>query len=199
MSAPSGAGKTTLCKKILEIFPDIHHSVSYTTRKPRMGEKDGMDYYFISKEKFFQMVEEGKFAEWAIIYENQYGTSLDTVLEAKKTKIDFILDIDVQGAKNLLKKFKEGVYIFLLPPSVESLRQRLLNRKDTNQEEVEKRLGKAKEEMAEVDYYDYILINDKLDETVEGLKSIILAERCKRENMEEEALNILREFNVEKN
>src|SRR6185369_15157282 len=128
ISAPSGAGKTTLCKEIIDIFPNLRHSVSYTTRTPRTGEVHGRDYFFVGQEEFSRMVAAGEFAEWAEVHGNSYGTSLQTLQEARAAGIDLILDIDCQGARTLKSRFDGGVYIFILPPSMEELRRRLTGR-----------------------------------------------------------------------
>jgi guanylate kinase len=117
ISAPSGAGKTTLCRELLDIFPELRHSVSFTTRKPRIGEVDGRDYFFVSREEFMQMVDDGGFAEWAEVHGNLYGTALKTLKQCRDAGIDLLLDIDCQGAAQLKKKQVAGVTVFILPPS----------------------------------------------------------------------------------
>ncbi|MBM4332212.1 MAG: guanylate kinase [Deltaproteobacteria bacterium] len=183
VSAPSGAGKTTLCRAISRIFPALHFSISYTTRPPRPGDVNGRDYHFIDPEKFQEMNDRGEFAEWAEIYGYRYGTSriiLEKVLEEGQ---DVILDIDGQGARQLREKKLPGIFIFLLPPSVEELEQRLSRRKTEGKAAMEERLKKAKVEMAEARWYDYLIVNDELEKAKEQLKGIILAENCRRERM----------------
>lgn len=183
MSAPSGAGKTTLCEEIVRCFPDLHHSVSYTTRSPRPGEKDGEDYHFVSKEKFQEMIDNGRFAEWAEVHGNRYGTATDSIREYQRNGLEVILDIDEQGAKQLRNEFPNGVYIYILPPSWEELEERLRSRRTDSNSDIEKRLENAKEELRYIECYDYIVVNDDFNEAVSTLKSIITAERCRRERV----------------
>ena len=179
ISAPSGAGKTSLCKEIIDIFPNLRHSVSYTTRPPRNGEVHGRDYFFVGKEEFDRMVEAGEFAEWAEVHGNFYGTSLATLKESRTDGIDLILDIDCQGARQLKGRFEGGVYIFVLPPSIEELRRRLDNRSSDSQEVIERRIHNASGEIKEARWYDYIIVNDKFSEALEQLKSVLIAEQCR--------------------
>jgi len=174
ISAPSGTGKTTLCKALLEIFPDIRHSISFTTRKPREGEEDGKDYFFVSKDKFLKMVENGEFVEWAIVYENYYGTSWKHLVKLLKEG-DVLLDIDIQGAKKIKAFFSNSVSIFILPPSFEVLWERLIKRKGINN--IKLRMEKAKEEIKYFKDYDYVVRNDNLKTTLDILSAIIIAER----------------------
>lgn len=183
VSAPSGAGKTTLCRAISRIFPDLHFSISYTTRPPRPGDVNGRDYHFIDPEKFREMNDRGELAEWAEIYGHRYGTSrilLEKVLEEGQ---DVILDIDGQGARQLREKKLPGIFIFLLPPSLGELEKRLSHRNTEGKMAMEERLRKAKVEMAEARFYDYLIVNDELEKAKEQLKAIILAEHCRRERM----------------
>jgi guanylate kinase len=179
ISAPSGAGKTTLCKEIIDIFPNLRHSVSYTTRAPRQGELHGRDYFFVDQQEFSRMVEAGEFAEWAEVHDNCYGTSLNTLNECRSQGIDLILDIDCQGARQLKGRFEGGVYIFVLPPSMAELRRRLDNRSSDTLEVIERRINNAAGEIKEARWYDYIIVNDKFSEAVEQLKSVLIAEQCR--------------------
>jgi guanylate kinase len=179
ISAPSGAGKTTLCKEIIDIFPNLLHSVSYTTRPPRTGEVHGRDYFFVGKEEFSRMVEGGEFAEWAEVHGNLYGTSLATLKENRSRGIDLILDIDCQGARQLKERFEGGVFIFVLPPSIDELRRRLDNRSSDTEEVIERRIKNAAGEIREARWYDYIIVNDKFSEAVEQLQSVLIAEQCR--------------------
>lgn len=183
ISAPSGAGKTTLLKRVMDYFPEMRFSVSYTTRPPRPGERDGEDYHFVSPKRFDQMVEGGEFVEWAEVLGNRYGTALDTIRESRPQGIDLILDIDSQGARQIKEHLKGGVFIFILPPSVESLRDRLKARRADQQEMIQLRVSRATDEIQQATWYDYIIVNDKLEEAVEQLRSIIIAERCRRERV----------------
>jgi guanylate kinase len=179
ISAPSGAGKTTICKEIVDIFPELRHSVSYTTRPPRAGEIDGRDYHFIPIEEFRRMVEAGEFAEWAEVHGNCYGTSLRTLLDSRAAGIDLILDIDCQGAAQLKKSYTGGVFIFILPPDYHELRRRLSGRNLDPPDIIELRLRNAEAEIRESRWYDYVIINDVFTKAAEELKSVIIAERCR--------------------
>jgi len=193
ISAPSGAGKSTLCRELLDIFPELRHSVSFTTRIPRVGEVEGRDYHFVSREKFRSMIAAGEFAEWAEVHGNLYGTSLQTLQKCREDGIDLILDIDCQGAAQLKEKRVAGVNIFILPPSYKELRLRLEGRGSDSPEVIEKRLVNAEEEIRQAGWYDYIIVNDVFSRAVEDLKSIVIAERH-RAGPVLETLN--REFNI---
>jgi len=179
ISAPSGAGKTTLCKEIIDKFPNLRHSISYTTRTPRTGEVHGRDYFFVGQDEFSRMVADGEFAEWAEVHGNLYGTSLSTLKQCRSQGIDLILDIDCQGAQQLKGRFDGGVYIFILPPSIAELRRRLDGRSSDSEEVIERRINNAAAEIKESRWYDYIIVNDKFSEAVEQLKSVLLAEQCR--------------------
>jgi guanylate kinase len=179
VSAPSGAGKTTLCKEIIDIFPNMRHSVSYTTRPPRPGEVHGVDYFFVSGEEFKRMVDGGEFAEWAEVHGNLYGTAIKTLEEYRKYGIDVILDIDCQGARKLKERGSGGVYIFILPPDFQELRRRLAGRNSDSAETIERRIRAAALEIRESRWYDYIIVNDVFARAVEELKSVLIAEKCR--------------------
>lgn len=183
VSAPSGGGKTTILKRVMSYFPDIRFSISYTTRPPRSGERDGEDYHFITPQQFQEMVEKGAFAEWAEVLGNRYGSSLDSLQKSRSQGVDLILDIDSQGARQIEERFDGGVFIFILPPSLEALEQRLNARKVDGQEVIQFRMAQARDEMKQARWYDYIIVNDRIDEAAEQLKSIIIAERCRRERV----------------
>ncbi|NVN90815.1 MAG: guanylate kinase [Desulfuromonadales bacterium] len=176
ISAPSGAGKTTLCHELRKRFPAMRESVSYTTRPPRSGEVDGEDYCFVSPEQFQAMVEEDAFAEWAEVHGNLYGTALKTLEDARKNGVDLLLDIDCQGALTLKERFEGGVYVFILPPSMEELRRRLEHRSSDSREVIERRIKRASDEIKEARWYDYIIINDRFQDAFEELSSIVLAQ-----------------------
>jgi guanylate kinase len=178
ISAPSGAGKTTLCKEVIDILPNLLHSVSYTTRAPRPGEVCGRDYFFVSPAEFANMVAAGEFAEWAEVHGNRYGTAIKTLEEYRAKGVDVILDIDCQGARQLKERFGEGVFIFILPPSFRELRRRLDIRNSDSDEVKDRRIKGAAEEIKESRWYDYIIINDVYSKAVEELKSVLIAERC---------------------
>jgi len=175
ISAPSGAGKTTLCHKLLNRFPNMTESISYTTRPPRPGEVNGSDYFFVSREEFQRMVDADAFAEWAEVHGNLYGTALATIEEARTNGVDLVLDIDCQGARRLKEQIERCVYIFILPPSMEELRRRLESRSSDAQDVIDRRIERAAAEIKEARWYDYILINDNLDAAFEELSSIVIA------------------------
>jgi len=186
LSAPSGAGKTSLCRELLNIYPDIKESVSFTTRKPRPGEVEGEAYNFVSNEEFMRMVDEDAFAEWALVHGNMYGTALSTLEEARKKGVDLVLDIDCQGALKLKEQFDGGIYIFILPPSMAELRRRLESRSSDAQEVIERRILRAAEEIKESRWYDYIIINDNFDVACHELSAIIITHRRKTFRMMEQ-------------
>ncbi|MFQ5881081.1 MAG: guanylate kinase [Candidatus Methylomirabilales bacterium] len=179
VSAPSGAGKTSLCKEAVRRVPDLAHSISYTTRAPRSHEVSGRDYHFIDEATFQGMVGSRDFAEWATVHGHLYGTSrylLEAHLAAGQ---DVILDIDTQGAAQLRQAYPEGTFVFVLPPSWDQLERRLRARRTDPPEEIERRLRKAREEMKSFTEYDYVIINDVLERAAGDLCAIILAERCR--------------------
>lgn len=182
VSGPSGSGKTTLTKRVTQVVDNLRFSVSYTTRRPRPGEIDGVDYRFISRDQFEYMVRNGEFVEWAVVHGNLYGTPVEELRRVKFSGIDLILDIDVQGARSIKDRYGSGVYIFITPSSVVTLKGRLIERKE-GMDEITKRLENARKEMEEIHLYDYIIINDSIDEAVENLASVIRAERCKKERI----------------
>ncbi len=179
ISAPSGAGKTTLCKEVIDILPNLRHSVSYTTRQPRPGEVHGRDYFFVAATEFRQMVEDGEFAEWAEVHGNLYGTAVRTLEGYRTNGIDVILDIDCQGARQLKERYRGGVFIFILPPSFAELRRRLDCRNSDSVEVIQRRLENAVGEIRESRWYDYIIINDVFSRAVEELKAVLVAEHCR--------------------
>ncbi|GMV51600.1 MAG: hypothetical protein AMXMBFR67_31430 [Nitrospira sp.] len=183
ISAPSGAGKTTLCKQLATKVPGLWHSVSYTTRKPRPGEVDGQDYYFLDEASFRQMIDRNEFIEWAHVYGNLYGTPRKMLADKMEQGIDVLLEIDVQGARSVKKKFEDAVYIFILPPSFDALRTRLQTRAGDAPEEIQRRLQKAKEEVWSYREYYYIVRNDDLKQSLKELESIFLAERTKTKRL----------------
>ncbi len=173
VSAPSGTGKTTLCHIIMETFDNIGYSISHTTRKPREGEAHGIDYYFVLKEEFETMVKEDKLAEWAEVHGNYYGTSVKFIRECLEAGRDVLLDIDVNGAKQITKKFPEAVTIFIMPPSMEKLRERLFSRGTDSIEVIEKRIKNAVDEIGEKNFYRHIVVNDNLDVASNEIKELI--------------------------
>ncbi len=178
ISAPSGAGKTTICEHLLKNLNNLKMSISHTTRKPRTGEKNGVNYYFINKAKFKEMIEKGDFIEWAEVYGNLYGTSKKMINDLLNSGNDILLDIDIQGAKNIKKIYKKSVLIFILPPSIEELKRRLQNRNE-EPEIIQKRLNKVADEINEYKFYDYLVINDDFEEALKKVMCIIQSERLK--------------------
>jgi len=179
VSAPSGAGKTTLCKQIIDFFPALDHSISFTTRSRRDGEQDGRDYHFITVERFEEMAVLGEFAEWAEVHGNRYGTARRTLEEARAGGRDLLLEIDWQGAAQLRENGVDGVYVFILPPGFDELRKRLEGRGTDAPEIIERRMANARQELSEAFCYDYLVVNDSFDHAVEELRSIVVAERCR--------------------
>ncbi|GBD99423.1 guanylate kinase [bacterium BMS3Abin07] len=185
VSAPSGAGKTSLCRMLCNKTGGIKHSVSYTTREPRNGEINDIDYTFIDKKEFLQMVREGEFIEWAEVYGNYYGTSARRIEEAISAGIDIIMDIDTQGAKQLMEKKADATYIFILPPSLEELRNRLVCRNTDSGEVISKRLQRAVKEIRDYNLYKYVIINDSIEYALDDLSAVVRSERCRMEKIDE--------------
>lgn len=178
ISAPSGAGKTTLCREVMQECTGLKASISYTTRKPRQGEIDGVHYFFVNESTFRDLIYRGEFAEWARVHNNFYGTSKSKINEMVELGFDVLLDIDVQGGMQIKKNIPESVLIFILPPSMDVLRKRLIERMSDSRDEINRRIEKAKDEIIEYKNYDYVIVNDKLIDAVRVLKSIIIAERA---------------------
>lgn len=184
ISAPSGSGKSTLVNQLRSLVSDIDFSVSYTTRAPRGSEQPGREYQYTSRENFESMVDRGEFLEWASVFGNYYGTACQSLIDAEADGKDLLLDIDVQGAVQVREKMPDAVSIFVLPPNPEELQARLRNRSlaegSLDEQEIARRLAKARGEIERYHQYRYILINDVLDYAVESLKAIVIAERAKR-------------------
>ncbi len=179
-SAPSGAGKTTLLKRVMAELDNLAFSVSHTTRAPRAGEVDGVDYHFVSQERFAAMRDQGAFLEWAEVHGNFYGTSREAVLAQLAQGVDVILDIDVQGAAIVrASQLIDGAFVFISPPSLAELERRLRGRKTDSDETIGLRLRNAAKEMRAAVEYDYLLLNDQLEEAVTVLKAVVLAERSR--------------------
>jgi guanylate kinase len=181
ISAPSGSGKSTLVSIIRRTVPNLEFSISYTTRKPRGSEQNGREYFFISREDFRQMIREDQFLEYAVVFETDYyGTACRFLDQAKNQGKDLLLDIDVQGAAQVKKKVREAVSIFILPPNRSKLEERLRSRGQDAEEKIQRRLEEARREIENYDKYDYILVNDHLEDSVRALEAILLSERQKR-------------------
>jgi len=179
MSAPSGAGKTTLGRLLLERETRLTHSISYTTRARRRTEKEGVDYHFVSCETFQDMIEKGEFVEWARVHDNYYGTSMSDIEQLCDQGCDVLLDIDVQGAEQLRACGLDAIFIFIAPPDMEVLRQRLQQRDSDTAEVIAKRVENAHQELKHAPQYDYIVINDTLEEAAQALHAIIKAEHSR--------------------
>jgi guanylate kinase len=180
ISAPSGSGKSTLVNELLKLVPDLDFSISYTTRAPRGSEQNGKQYHFVPREEFEQMIRNDEFLEHANVFGNYYGTARRFLQEAKEKKHDLLLDIDVQGAEQMKRELPEAVSIFVLPPDRKTLESRLRKRSEDAEEVIARRLVTATREIGNYDKYDYILINDDLEESIERLQSIVLSERLLR-------------------
>jgi guanylate kinase len=180
VSAPSGAGKTTLCKKLVSFLPDLKFSVSFTTRQQRPGEINDSDYTFIGRDNFLSMIRRGEFIEWAEVHGAFYGTSGIRLKEIMESGNDVILDIDTQGAMQIREKYREAVSIFILPPSMELLRERLEKRMTDSREEMKKRLNTACLEIKTYSRYDYVIINDIFEKALKEFEAIIVSHRVKR-------------------
>ncbi|GAQ26064.1 MULTISPECIES: guanylate kinase [Tepidanaerobacter] len=191
VSGPSGVGKGTLCNALVKNIDNLFISISATTRPPRTGEVNGVNYIFMNQENFEEKIEEGQFLEWAKVYNNYYGTPKEFVIEKLKEGKDVILEIDIQGAAQVKKNCPNGVFVFIAPPSLEELRKRIINRGTDNEESINLRLKSAKEEMRASFDYDYVIINDDLDKAVLKLQSVILAERCKVSRNKDKILEII--------
>jgi guanylate kinase len=173
ISAPSGAGKSTLCRALLAHFTDLKYSVSHTTRAPRKGEQEGIDYHFISQEKFKQMIDQGAWVEWAKVHGEYYGTSAVYINSHLRAGRDVLLDIDVQGAAQIVALYPDCIPIFVMPPSISELKRRLEKRGTDNLETIEKRMAEAENEIRQKDRYRYVVINDRLENAVDELIAIV--------------------------
>ena len=196
VSGPSGAGKTTLCKEIRAMVPGLRHSVSCTTRDPRPGEVNGREYFFLDEPTFKGMVEREEFAEWAVVYGHYYGTPRRALAEIMAQGMDVLLEIDVQGARQIKTKFPESVHVYLLPPSIAELRARLQRRAGDSPDEIGRRLQQARDEVRSYRKYDYIVCNGDLKEAVRDMEAIIRAERTRtiRLNVAKIEEQVVREF-----
>lgn len=193
ISSPSGAGKTTLTRRLANAH-NLHFSVSYTTRAARANEVDGKDYHFVSNEKFTQMVEAQEFAEHAMVHGNRYGTAIATVNKAIEQGVDCLFDIDYQGGQQIRQQWpKDSVLVFILPPSLKELERRLRSRATDSSEVIERRLTAARKELAHYEEYDYLVVNDDLEQAYGELASIYTAARCARSRADGHARALLAE------
>lgn len=197
LSAPSGAGKTTLIQRIFANGLDragVAFSVSHTTRAPRAGERDGVDYHFVAEATFRRMIAEDRFLEWAEVHSHYYGTSLDEVLPRLDQGMDVMLDIDVQGAEQVMARHPGAYSIFIMPPSFQALRQRLHQRGLDDPEEIARRLAVSLWEIKRYDRYQYVIINDDAERAAERLAAIVLDKRHRLQRMQERVSQVLEDF-----
>lgn len=195
VSGPSGAGKGTLCKKFLEEHTSIYPSVSTTTRNPREGEIEGSNYHFVSREAFEEMLRKDEFLEYANVYGNLYGTSKINVMNKINQGFDVLLEIEMQGARQVKRKYPNGVYIFILPPSMKDLKKRIIKRGSETLNSMEKRLHAAYDEIDFISEYDYYIINDEIDDAVKIMNAIYLAEKNRVDGQID---NLIKKFKEEK-
>lgn len=191
ISGPSGAGKGTICRALLEFNPNVELSVSVTTRAPRPGEKEGVNYFFRTIDEFKKMIDDGEFLEYAEVYGNYYGTPKSYVRDRLMAGRDVILEIDIQGALKIKDKFDDAVFIFILPPSMEELKQRIIKRGTESAEEVLKRFNSAYKELNFITRYNYVVINDTVDAAARKIDAIITAEKCRVERNRNIYINYL--------
>ncbi len=194
ISAPSGSGKSTLVSELMRLVPNLRFSISYTTRSPRGEERDGQDYFFISREDFEDRVNSGEFLEHAEVFGNYYGTHISELDRAAAEGFDLVLDIDVQGARQLKERIPAAVSIFILAPSRQILEQRLRARSQDSEAVIPRRLHDAAGEIRNYSQYDYVLVNREVEASVETLESIVKATRSRRDRMEDEIRPILETF-----
>ena len=181
ITAPSGTGKTTIIRNILKKNIDgLSYSISHTTRKPRKGEINGLHYYFVDRATFEKMIKANEFLEWAVVYDQLYGTSLSSIDRELSSGIDILMDVDIQGAREIKRKYPESSSIFILPPSIDSLNERLQRRSKDDKKHIELRLKNAVEEIQKCREYDYIVVNNDLKQAIKEIEAIIIAQRINR-------------------
>ena len=189
LSGPSGAGKGTIHNELLRIDDNLTYSVSMTTRSPREGEKEGVDYFFVSEEQFKKEIKNKSFLEYALVHGNYYGTPRKSVLESLDKGLDVILELDIQGALKIKESYPDGIFIFIMPPSMRELKNRLVKRGTETKDKIIERFKNAYKEINEISKYNYVVINDEIDKAVEKVHSIMLAERCRVDRIEEFDVN----------
>ncbi len=196
VSAPSGTGKSSICQRLLKSCPEIKFSISYTSRLPRPKEVNGRDYYFISREDFQKRIKKGEFVEWVENYGHLYGTSWKTMEEFRQKGNDLLLDIEPRGANKIKRKFRGGIFVFVLPPSRAELLQRLKRRGYATDEIIRARLVQAENELKEIPWYDYIIFNDDLEKATDQLRSIYIAQKCKRSNLRDQVKQFMKKNGI---
>jgi len=185
VSAPSGAGKSSICQRLLQACPELKFSVSYTSREPRPNEINGKDYYFISRDEFQRRIDQNEFVEWIENYGHLYGTSIKTMEDFFEKGNDLLLDIEPRGAKKVKQKFRKGIFVFVLPPSRVELLKRLEKRGHETDEAIKTRFAQAESELKEISWYDYIIFNEDLETAASQLIAIYVAEKCKRSRLKD--------------
>ncbi|MBC8417962.1 MAG: guanylate kinase [Desulfobacteraceae bacterium] len=181
ISAPSGGGKSTIASAVRQRVEGLGYSISHTTRKPRGHESDGVDYHFVDEKTFTKMIDQGAFVEWAKVYDNLYGTSASGLKDLTASGLDIVLDVDIQGGRNIKDHFPNSVLIFLIPPSLEVLELRLRERGTDDETVIRARMETAADDIRNCGWYDYIIINDRLEKAIREAQSIIISERCRTE------------------
>jgi guanylate kinase len=194
ISAPSGSGKSTLVTQLIKAVPALRFSVSYTTRAPRGQERNGLDYFFVSRDEFESRIQSGEFLEWAQVFGNYYGTHQSELDRAAAEGVDLVLDIDVQGARQLKQRIPAAVSVFILAPSRKVLEQRLRSRSQDSEPVIERRLREAADEIRNYSQYDFVLVNHEVATSLDTLVSIVKATRSRRDRMEEQIRPILDSF-----
>ena len=194
VSSPSGGGKGTLIDRVLKTVPDLAFSVSYTTRAPRGSEQNGREYFFVDEPAFRAMIDRGEFLEWADVYGHLYGTSASQVARERAAGHDIILEIDVQGAESIRHKVSDAISVFILPPSFELLRKRLVARATDSAADLQRRLQGAPAEVAQYEHFDYVILNDDINRASQQLAAVIYAERARRERQEVTLREALEDF-----
>ena len=178
ISAPSGGGKSTIAAAVRERVTDLAYSISHTTRGPRRGEEDGVDYHFVDQPTFSRMIDEGAFLEWARVYDALYGTASSGIRDLMASGRDILMDVDTQGGRNIKHRFPESVLIFLVPPSLDALEERLRKRGTDDEQVIHTRMEQAMDDIRNCAWYDYIVLNDELEKAIHETQSIIISERC---------------------
>jgi guanylate kinase len=194
VSAPSGTGKSSICKSLLKSCPEIKFSVSHTSRAPRPGEIDGKDYFFVSRKEFQQKIQQGEFIEWVKNYGHFYGSSRSAVEKVLKAGQDLLFDVEPRGAKKIKESLRGGIYVFILPPSGEELLKRLRKRGCESEAVIQKRFKQAEREIKEISWYDYIIVNQDLKKAIQQLKAIYMAEKCRKKRLNREIKKIINNF-----